>query len=30
MSKEMQMFLTDIAKLPEQDVDRLVTQFNNY
>lgn len=30
MSLEMQMFLTDIAKLPRQDVDRLVTQFNDY
>lgn len=30
MSQEMQLFLTDIAKLPKQDVDRLVTQFNDY
>lgn len=30
VSEEMQMFLTEIQKLPTADVDRLVTKFNHY
>lgn len=30
MSSEMSMFLKDVAKVPEQDIDRLLTKFNGY
>lgn len=30
MSSEMLMFLTDVAKLPKQDIDRLIPRFNGY
>ncbi|AZV01964.1 hypothetical protein [Aeromonas phage Akh-2] len=30
VSEEMQLFLTDIQRLPAKDVDRLVTKFNSY
>lgn len=30
MSSEMFMFLKDVAKLPEQDIDRLIPRFNGY